>query len=1118
MGTETHAAVIAALQAQRATLGDAAVERAIAALRADAEKDASGHEPQRLRQVSVLFVDVVESTKLLRALPVHEAPAALDAALTRFAALVRSHGGEVLRFTGDGLKAVFGTHGLRENEAEHAVRAGLAILEAAAAHARALRERHPAVEFAVRAGIHTGAVVLGGGAEADRTALGAEVHLAARLEQSAPVGRLRISRDTHAQVRGLFRVQAQPPLALKGLDEPLETFLVEGEAADAHFGVQRGIAGLMTPMVGRDTELAALAAAYAAARESRCVRVATVLADAGVGKTRLRLELLARLGLRENSRQLLQARAHPDSALQPYGLLRRLVARWLGIADDLDAATARTRLVAGLAPWLRERAELRAQAVGQLIGMDFGELPALQALQPRELRQLAFDALAEALQALARAAGTGDGDGSGVLAIVLDDLHWADAGSLAFVRQLARAAPVPMFVALFARPVLRELHPEPLAEGEAAAATIELRPLDHSSAPTLAAALLAPLPDAPSALHRLLVERSGGNPFYMEELLRMLIDDGVIDARRRPWRLARDTLDVARVPGTLVGVLQARLDALPAAERAALQCAAIVGPVFWDTALAAVRDAAPRALPALTARGLVQPRRGSAFADATEYAFGHQILHEVIYDIVVEPERRAGHGRVAHWFAARVAERPGEFLAVAAAHFERAGDSAQALEHYDRARADAQRRYAHEAQLAHCERALAQPALRSPMWRFQLLAARHNTLESMGRVEEAQRALDALRDYAEAVDDDAMRADCDVTLMLAADRAGDVVEAERLARQAVRRAEAANAPGPAALAHGELAWLAVQRGDHAAAERHLERGVPWARRAAARSWREGGYPDYEVQLRAIGIESLLLRQRFFEAARAVQVALDSLAPSRLRDRVHLLLQLARTQIGCGDLGAAMDAARRSAELAEQIEITRLRADSASQVAAVHGLLGAVTEQERLAEAAETLARSCDYAAGIASAVAQRAEAAQAAGQFSTACALWAEVAALYATLDVPTQRLDAQAGRVLASACLAGSDTAARAHTLGEVEALLAEADGDSTEAAAVRWPRASPKLLARAAQALQCAGYGERAAPLMAELRRRLDEQLAQAPDEAARARVVQAVPHWRFAATGIS
>ena len=1088
-------ATIAALNSQRAALGDAAVDAAIEALRRHAPS-ATAPTGQRLRQVSVLFVDVADSTQLLSQVGAEDADELLGQAVQRFGAIVQRCGGQVLRFTGDGLKAAFGSQGLREDEAAHAEQAGLEILQAAADHAQQVKQHLQVAAFGVRVGIHTGAVLLGGGAEAELGAMGHAVHLAARMEQSAPVGRLRISHDTWAQVRGLFRVQAQPPLQVKGHDEPLLTYLVLGAEAGPERAVQRGIDGLATPMIGRDAELQRLLDAHAQATAQGRLRALTVLADAGAGKTRLRHELLARVARLAPANGFiaaLEARAHPDSSLQPYGLLRQLVARWLSIADDLDAESARTRLVNGLAPWLGERGAERAAVIGQLIGLDFGASAAVQVLGPRELREEGFAALAEVLHGLARQAP---------LVVMLDDLHWADDASLDFVQQLACAAPVPLLLVMLARPALLERRPAPLAGEGAGHETLHLQPLNAEQGPALAAALLQHLPDPPEALCRLLVQRAEGNPFYMEELVRMLIDDGVIDTRRRPWALRAGWQDTARVPTTLVGVLQARLQALPADELAALQQASIVGTVFWDAALAAVAPGAPAALPALRSRALVVARSTSAFADTPEQAFHHQLLHDVTYDTVLKAGRREGHARAARWLAEHVADRAAEFLGITAAHFERAGDSAQALDYYDRARADAESRFAHSATLAYGEAALRQPALASPMWRYQLLMDRQVTLENLGRLGDALDVQAEMAAHAETCDSDAMRADATCSAMLAADREGRADEAEALARSALALAEPTLACGPAALAHGELAWLALMRQQFETALQHIASGLPWARQAAALPWREGGYVGYEHQLRVIGIEVLLQQQRWFDARAAVADAMASLPPKRRRERLYLLLQRCGSEIHLGELDGARRTCDEAVAWVAGLDMARLGADVANAQADLAHAQGDLPALERAARKAEELARGVSHAAGLATARSHRGNAAAARGDGAAARALWADAQRQFEEQGMPSKVLDVRA-RVAELEHHEGRIDAAVDAAL----AVLADGRGDAKEDP---WPLLGPEALLRCHAVLSEAGHAQ-AAELQRELQRRLQAQRAQLPDAAARERLVQGVPHWR-------
>src|SRR5262249_40283729 len=222
--------LISILESQRESLGNAAVDLAIAAVRQRLPVRPSTIptvDGRRLRQVSVLFCDTVGSTALLQGLDAEDALPIVSEALRRFGALIEAAGGRVLRYTGDGLKAAFGAEHIREDDAERAVAAGLAILAAAKEHAEDLQRSRGVAEFGVRVGINTGDVVLGAGARADRSAMAPGVHLAARLEQAAPTGHLLIGERTWTLVRGRFEVQAQPPLQVKGADKPIKSYIVQ---------------------------------------------------------------------------------------------------------------------------------------------------------------------------------------------------------------------------------------------------------------------------------------------------------------------------------------------------------------------------------------------------------------------------------------------------------------------------------------------------------------------------------------------------------------------------------------------------------------------------------------------------------------------------------------------------------------------------------------------------------------------------------------------------------------------------------------------------------------------------------------------------------------------------
>lgn len=1096
-------AAVAQLEAQRAVLGDAAVDAAVRALRGSAPEAAS----PRLRQVSVLFVDVADSTAMLERVGAEDALALVSDALESFARIVRAHGGQVLRFTGDGLKAAFGSLRLREDDAAQAVRAGLRILEAAAEHAEHVARPLGIERFGVRAGIHTGTVLLGGGVDDDRGAIGHAVHLAARMEQSAPVGRLRISRETREQVRGLFRFEAQPPLVVKGHAEPLVTFLVRRDEDESERTVRRGIEGLKTPMVGREAALQSLLALWERTVRARHATVAVVTGDAGMGKTRLRRELLTRTGAIEGAParpraaaagavHCLRVRAQPSGDLQAYGLLRQLLARWLGIFDDLSADEARARLVDGLSPWLRHDARARAQRVGQLVGLDFGAIPAVQALGARELRDQAFDALCEALRAVA---------GSTPLLLVLEDLHWADEGSLDFVKALARPAPVPLALLLLARPTWSEQRALPPEVPEMERQHVPLAPLGSASCTVLADALLAAMAGVPESLRQLLLQRAGGNPFFMEELVRMLIDDGVIDTRTRPWSFAAARLSEVRVPESLVGVLQVRLDSLPAAELAALQQASIFGPVFWSSALAELDAAAPAALPALMQRGLLARRQVSAFGQSDEYAFQHQLLHDVTYGTVLKAVKREGHARAARWLAAHAVGRDREFVVTTAEHYERAGDSVRALEFYDRARRHAESRFAHDAALRLIDRALAQPAWISPRHRFRLLHGRHIVFDRLERRDEARAAAEAMREWAEAHDDDVMRADLATASMLRADHEGRPEDARRLAERAIALLAHSTDPAsasPLTLAHGELAWLAVERRDFAVAERSLAAGLEHARRAAQLPPEQGGYDGYELQLRSIEIHALALQERHAEAARAAQAGLESLARrSRpmLHDRYILLQLLYRAQHRLGRLPEARATAQEALERVLALAMPRLHTSALIDVSEAALAEGDLAGAQDAADQAMRLAQASGNATVQPQVLQCQGAVAAARGDAEGARAAWQRALDLFAAQERAASVVEVRCD--LAALDLRSGRAAEALHTVDEV---LAVAGEDGPEG----YRPLPPDSLLICLRVLE-ANADPRATGVLGHLRLRLQEQLAPLADDEARAQLL-ALPHW--------
>jgi class 3 adenylate cyclase len=255
---------IAALEAQRATLGEAVVDAALEGLktRLAALRGAAAEPAQSLRQVSILFLDVVGSTALGQRLDPEEIAAVMEGVLAQGTAIVEAHRGKVLQYAGDNLLAAFGAERAYEDDAERAVQCGLALLALGKALGEGVRARHGHAGVDVRVGIHSGGVLLGGGVDEDGSIRGQAVNIAARMEQTAPAGALRISHDTWRLLRGRFEVAVQEPLFVKGVDAPVRSYLVLGERPRDFKAAGWGVEGVETRMVGRDDELRALRDAF----------------------------------------------------------------------------------------------------------------------------------------------------------------------------------------------------------------------------------------------------------------------------------------------------------------------------------------------------------------------------------------------------------------------------------------------------------------------------------------------------------------------------------------------------------------------------------------------------------------------------------------------------------------------------------------------------------------------------------------------------------------------------------------------------------------------------------------------------------------------------------------
>jgi ABC-type oligopeptide transport system substrate-binding subunit/class 3 adenylate cyclase len=692
-------------ESMRGMMPDDVIDVAIAAIRKQLAELSSSQTVEERKQITVLFSDLAGFTSMAEKMDAEEVGHIMSAYFAAVTPAINKYGGIIEKFIGDAVMAVFGLTRAYENDPENGVRAAL-DMQQALAELNDDMETEWGFRLAMRVGLNTGPVIakyLGGTSERDFTIVGDTVNLASRLETAAPVGGVLISYDTYRHVRGVFDVQEQEPLRVKGKDNPIRTYLVQRAKPRAFRMPTRSVAGIQTRMIGRDAELLMLQNLFHDVKEDAETHLVTVVGDAGVGKSRLLHELEKWLELQPEGILFFMSRATPETEATPFGLIRRLVTHRFDILESDSAAEVREKFRAGMANALRSD---EADLVGQLLGIDFSASMAVQArLGSDSFGELAVEYLTRYLRVTA----------SEPTVIFLEDIHWADDSSLDLIDNLVRMVQdAQLLVVCLARPTLFERRPN-WGEGQEFHTQINLKPLSRRASRVLVAEILQKAKDVPAELRDLIVDGAEGNPFYVEELIKMLIEDGVIMHGKNQWRVEMNRLAEVHVPPTLVGVLQARLDSLPPEEKRLLQRAAVVGRVFWDAAVAELKtiedselneEEFATVLEVVRDRELVFRRERSAFAGVEEYIFKHALLRDVTYETVLLKLRRIYHRQVAQWLEVTSGKRIGEYLGQIAGHYEMAGEGEKAVEYLLKAGDQARQTYACQEARGYYQRAL----------------------------------------------------------------------------------------------------------------------------------------------------------------------------------------------------------------------------------------------------------------------------------------------------------------------------------------------------------------------------------------------------------------------------
>ncbi|MBL7184563.1 MAG: AAA family ATPase [Anaerolineae bacterium] len=659
-----------------------------------------GHER---RMVTILFSDIKGSTAMAENLDPEDVMEIMDGAFDVLIEPIYRYEGTLARLMGDAILAFFGAPIAHEDDPERACRAALEIIEGAQRYAARLEEERGISGFNVRVGINTGLVVVGevgSDLRVEYTAMGDAVNLAARMESAAEPGTILITEETHKLIAPLFETKPLGPVEVKGKAEPVSVYRVL--ASKVAFGKLRGIVGLESPLVGREVEFGALREAVERLRAG-VGGVATLVGEAGIGKSRLVAEL--RRGAVTARLRWMEGRCLSYGTSIAYLLWLDVLRGLLGVTVEDSPVAVRDALRERVRTLCPEHFESVYPYLGRLMSLplEAEDEAGIRDLEGEKLKSGTFRAMETLIQCAA---------GERPLALVCEDLHWADPTSMELLeRLLALTDRAPLLILCVLRPQTE--HGSWRLKETAARlyrhrhTDLWLDPLSAAESERLVGNLLR-VEDLPPKLKWRILSHAEGNPFYVEEVIRSLIDSGAIeqDEATGRWQATQDMSSIP-IPDTLQGVLMARIDRLQEEAKRVLQLAAVIGRIFFYRVLAAIAQEERELDGHLITLQREEMIRERARLPELEYIFKHELTREAAYNGLLKKQRRIFHCQVAEALERLFPDRIDEQVGLLAHHWERAGEAEKAMEYLLRAGDQARLAYAHQEAIDYYQRALA---------------------------------------------------------------------------------------------------------------------------------------------------------------------------------------------------------------------------------------------------------------------------------------------------------------------------------------------------------------------------------------------------------------------------
>jgi len=539
------------------------------------------------RMVTALLVDVVGSTALAEQVDVETWTEIMNGAFDRLASAIYRYEGTIARLLGDSLLVFFGAPVTHEDDPIRAVRAALDAISSARQYAEEIRQQH-GLEFSVRACINTGDVITDSVSEDlsyEYTAVGGAVNLVSRLKFAAPPMTVLISEDTYRFIEPVFDYEDLGGIEVKGRSEPVQVYRVNGPKAQP--GALRGLIGLDSPMVGRAFELQTLMGLCEAV-QAGLGRAALIVAEPGLGKTRLIAEwkkaLTSERHGQANAFRWAEGRCLSYGQGLAYHLVNDLLRGLIGVGETAGEAQTHQALRSLCSDLSEEVAAEIYPALGHLLSikLDEGAFEHINQLDPQARQARYQSAMRTLLRVLA---------GRSPVIIILEDLHWADSSSIdLLINLLSLVSEAPLLMCMATRPDLESngwrlvsAARERLGGG---LTELTLNALTDTESRQLVANLLA-IEALPESVRKMILAKAEGNPFFVEEVIRMLIDRGAIVRQNGGWA-AQDDLEILNIPDNLQGLLLARIDRLPDDIKDTLRVASVIGRQFPVKVLAQV--------------------------------------------------------------------------------------------------------------------------------------------------------------------------------------------------------------------------------------------------------------------------------------------------------------------------------------------------------------------------------------------------------------------------------------------------------------------------------------------------------------------------------------------------